>query len=370
MKSLTKEDTPQWVEESESGHHRETELQRRLNEALFIGKFMGAINASLDTNDVCAIAARVLYEHIPYHRIVFFLSPELNGSTLTFSPAQTEQSGGNPADADPVCNFDAGDPAPSCNDNARFRRYSFELPEEMGSIEVLFHKRAVSRFSVQFLTSIAENFACVLRNSLEYGKVKELAMRDSLTGLFNRRVFDEMLGLEGERQKLMPLSMLLIDLDDFKQVNDTFGHTAGDHVLATFGRILRESFRGADLVARYGGEEVAVILTTTPASKAGEIAQRLRTRLDSTTFAFDGRHFKLTASIGIACTFDTATTPICNLIQQADNALYRAKMEGKDRAVIYPAEKIDSAGKIETEKKKTGPWRQTGEMVCAMMLPL
>lgn len=380
MKNLPKEQTPPenfQVMGNGAGHNREAELQKQLNEALFIGKFMGAINTTLDPNDVCAIAARVLYEHIPYLRIVFSLSQKLGCNTLTFSPTEPEQSGFNPAPADSIYNSDADNirqiqsdnPMFLCNNNIRFRRYSFELPEDMGNIEVFFDKRAISRFSSPFLTSVAENFACTLKNSLEYNKVKELAMRDSLTGLFNRRVFDEMLSLEGERRKLMPLSLLLIDLDDFKRVNDTFGHAAGDQVLATFGGILRESCRGADLVARYGGEEFAVVLPTTPSSKAFDIAQRLRIRFAATAFAFEGRHFKLTASIGIACTFDTSSVPINDLVQRADNALYRAKKEGKNRISIYTTGKIETAGR-KTERKKTSARRQAGEVTYAGVLHL
>jgi len=380
MKNMPKKQTlPENFQEmgNGAGHNREAELQKQLNEALFIGKFMGAINATLDPNDVCAIAARVLYEHVPYLRIVFSLSEKLGSNTLTFSPAEPKQSGFNPAAADSIYNSDADsirqiqcdNPTFLCNDNIRFRRYSFELPEEMGNIEVFFDKRAISSLSVLFLTGVAENFARTLKNSLEYSKVKELAMRDSLTGLFNRRVFDEMLGLEGERQKLMPLSLLLIDLDDFKRVNDTFGHSAGDQVLATFGRILRESCRGADLVARYGGEEFAVVLPTTPSSKAFEIAQRLRIRFAATAFAFEGRHFKLTASIGIACTFDTSSVPVSDLVQRADNALYRAKKEGKNRISVYSTGKVEPVGR-KTERKKTNARRQAGELAYAGVLTL
>lgn len=380
MKNSPKEQTPpeNFQEMGKgAGHNREAELQKQLNEALFIGKFMGAINASLDPNNVCAIAARVFYEHIPYLRIVFSLSQKLGGNTLTFSPKEPKQPGFNPATADSIYHssvdgmrhMQSDNQTFFCSDNTHFRRYSFDLPEQMGNIEVFFDKRAISRFSGLFLTSVADNFARTLKNSLEYSKVKELAMRDGLTGLFNRRVFDEMMGLDGEREKMLPFSLLLIDLDDFKQVNDTFGHSAGDQVLATFGSILRESCRGADLVARYGGEEFAVMLPTTPSLKAFEIAQRLRIRFAATAFAFEGRHLKLTASIGIACTFDTSTVPMGDLIQRADNALYQAKKEGKNRISIYSTRKIETAGR-KKERKETNARRQAGEVTYAGVLPL
>ncbi|WP_243370934.1 GGDEF domain-containing protein [Geotalea sp. SG265] len=290
-------------------------LIRQLNEALFLTKFMGAVNASLDPDDVCAIASRVLFDFIAYRRIVFTLSLDGGCKTFTFSPQEEKLA------------------------EESFRRatrcFTFQLPEKIGKVEICLDREAVGSFSRPFLAAVTENFAQALKNSMEFYRVKELAMRDGLTGLYNRRVFDEILTIEGGLHKLMPLSLLLLDMDDFKQVNDTFGHAAGDQVLATFGTILRESCRGADLVARYGGEEFAIILPATPSTKATEIAQRMRMRFAATTFAFEGQHFCQTVSIGIACTFDTKKIPISELVHRADMALYRAKREGKNRVCIH-----------------------------------
>ncbi|GAB7027110.1 GGDEF domain-containing protein [Geotalea toluenoxydans] len=315
------------------------DLIRQLNEALFLAKFMGAVNATLDPDDVCAIASRILFDYIVYHRIVFTLELDSGCKTFSFSPLEDRSAG--PA-------LEAGGEADS--DNKPTRWFTFQLPEKMGKVEICLHRQAIGAFSGHFLATVTENFAQALKNSLEFHKVKELAMRDGLTGLYNRRVFDEILSIEGELHKLMPLSLLLLDLDDFKLVNDTFGHAAGDQVLATFAAILRESCRGADLVARYGGEEFAVVLPATPSTKATEIAQRMRMRFSAMTFAFGGQHFSQTVSIGIACTFDTAKIPISELVHRADNALYRAKREGKNRVCIH----TDKAGaNIAKNRSKT-----------------
>lgn len=306
------------------GCQKAPDLIRQLNEALFLAKFMGAVNATLDPDDVCAIASRILFDYIAYHRIVFTLEPDSGCKTFSFSPLE-ERS------------FDpALETSSEVGSNSKSTRwFTFQLPEKLGKVEICLRRQAIACFSRHFLVTVTENFAQALKNSLEFNKVKELAMRDGLTGLYNRRVFDEILSIEGELHKLMPLSLLLLDLDDFKMVNDTFGHAAGDQVLATFASILRESCRGADLVARYGGEEFAVVLPATPSTKAIEIAQRMRMRFSAMTFAFDGQHFNQTVSIGIACTFDTAKMPISELVHRADKALYRAKREGKNRVCIY-----------------------------------
>jgi diguanylate cyclase (GGDEF)-like protein len=137
----------------------------------------------------------------------------------------------------------------------------------------------------------------------------------------------------------------LIDLDDFKLVNDRYGHQAGDQVLARFGRLLKESFRGTDLLARYGGEEFAVLLPKTPVLKAAEVAQRLLTRLGDTTFEFEGQEHRVTASIGVAAMTKGDRLNVHGLVERADQALYKAKRGGKNRLVSAdtPAPRGDKA---------------------------
>lgn len=320
---------------------KDLDLVLQLNEALFMAKFMGAVNATLDPTDVCAIASRILFEYVCYERIVFSLSERFDCRTFTITPMEERQG----YTSDDLQQQDA----PS--DTVPLRCHTLQLPEDMGKIEVWLDKEATIALSRHFLSTLTDNFSQALKNSLEFNRVKELAMRDGLTGLYNRRVFDEILTIEGALHKLMPLSLLLLDLDDFKRVNDTFGHCTGDHVLATFARILRESCRGADLVARYGGEEFAVVLPATPSAKAMEIAQRMRMRFAATTFACDEQAFTQTVSIGIACTYDTARIPIIDLVQHADEALYRAKRGGKNRVCVHTDGQESSTGK----KRKNRP---------------
>lgn len=326
--------------------HDIANLKQQLNEAVFLGRFMGAISTTFDPSDICSIASRWLYDHIPYLRIIFALSPNLLCQPLVYSPGVGRDISIDPTILDTMPYYTAEhfrnlSISTICTgDEITCRRYTMELAEGLGFIVLYVDPASSGRFSECFLANLQDNFSHALKNALEHNKLKELAMRDSLTGLFNRRVFDEMLEIEGRRQELMPLSLLMIDLDDFKLANDRFGHQAGDQVLAKFGKILRDNCRGSDLVARYGGEEFAVMLPATTSTIAFEIARRLRTRLAETTFVFDGTPARFSASIGIAYTTDTGK-PGADLVRRADQALYRAKKGGKNRTCVYAAKPVE-----------------------------
>lgn len=167
-------------------------------------------------------------------------------------------------------------------------------------------------------------------------KLREQANRDSLTGLFNRRYLEGTLERELARCKRenAPLTMLLLDIDHFKLVNDTYGHQAGDEVLRVFARALQESARTEDIVCRYGGEEFLLVLPKMPLNIALGRANQLLELFRQTTVEFEGKRIPVTTSIGIAAVPDHAIT-VENLIRSADQALYRAKSAGRNRAVAF-----------------------------------
>ena len=167
-------------------------------------------------------------------------------------------------------------------------------------------------------------------------KLREQANRDSLTGLFNRRYLEGTLERELSRcrRESVPLSMLLLDLDHFKLVNDTYGHPAGDAVLCAVSRRLQESARAEDIVCRYGGEEFLLVLPKMPLGIAHERANRLLKSFRSTPVVFGEHTIHLTTSIGIATVPDHADS-VDSLVRAADQALYRAKSSGRDRVVDY-----------------------------------
>jgi diguanylate cyclase (GGDEF)-like protein len=184
---------------------------------------------------------------------------------------------------------------------------------------------------------LATQASIALENAHLHGLVKAQAVTDELTGLANRRRFMEVVELELKRAERFqsPLGLLLVDLDDFKNVNDRFGHGTGDEVLRALSDVFRESLRDVDLAARLGGEEFAVLLPETDYSGAAGVAERLRASLASLELETpDREQFGVTASFGVAVYPEAQS--VDELLRTADAALYRAKAEGKNRVALSP----------------------------------
>ncbi len=165
-------------------------------------------------------------------------------------------------------------------------------------------------------------------------KLHELAFRDALTGLYNHRFFQEAMDRELDRSKRYQhdLSLIIFDIDHFKKVNDTYGHPAGDRVLAEIGREAGRSLRSADMLARYGGEEFAVILPETDFMGAAALAERVRGGIERLNIEVDGTTIKATVSVGFTSFRPGArSAEKGTLIGMADKALYIAKQRGRNR---------------------------------------
>lgn len=178
---------------------------------------------------------------------------------------------------------------------------------------------------------------------------EEAAFTDHMTGLANRRRFERQLDREVNRTLRYnhPFSLLMLDLDHFKFVNDNFGHRTGDEAIRGIGRVLQEGTRGIDLAARIGGEEFAVLLVETGQSGAVEVAERLRIAIRGMTIPLVGH---ITASFGVAeCPLSGQTA--AEMLNAADVALYEAKRSGRDRVVAWQAMKSNSAvaGDVQTD---------------------
>ncbi|HRO61498.1 MAG TPA: GGDEF domain-containing protein, partial [Burkholderiaceae bacterium] len=167
-------------------------------------------------------------------------------------------------------------------------------------------------------------------------QLREQANRDPLTGLYNRRFFDTVIDRELARsaREGKPLALMLIDIDHFKQINDTHGHLAGDRVLGRLAAVLGENSRGTDVVCRFGGEEFVMLMPDMPAVGAIERAELIRRTISSPCCGLDDEAQPVTVSIGIA-SFPEHGRCAQQLVRHADLALYRAKDEGRDRTVSF-----------------------------------
>jgi diguanylate cyclase (GGDEF)-like protein len=167
-------------------------------------------------------------------------------------------------------------------------------------------------------------------------ETRRLATTDPLTGVFNRRTFIELAERElaRSRRDATSLSLMILDLDHFKQVNDTYGHLVGDDVLVAFTSLIRDRARRGDLVVRYGGEEFCVLLPATSLPAAVALAERIRAATAAT--ALTAHPMKITVSVGVTAYAGGPGVTLETLLARADEALYRAKHEGRNRVVALP----------------------------------
>lgn len=175
-------------------------------------------------------------------------------------------------------------------------------------------------------------------------QVQTLAITDPVTGLFNRRYFQEVLSQEFSRAQryCTPFSCLMIDVDQFKKINDTFGHEAGDRVLEELGKIIQLQIRKVDLAARYGGDELAVLLPESLRDDAAQVAQRILERVAAANFPILGKKHQVTVSIGVAGFPDPELRDARQAILAADFALYRAKRAGGNRVETMTVAEMES----------------------------
>jgi len=215
-----------------------------------------------------------------------------------------------------------------------------KIKDQVVGVINLDNKREGNIFNLddlKLLSVFANETAIAIQNAQLHQKVKQQAITDELTGLYNFRYIKDRLEEEVKRAQRFkhPLALIMADIDDFKNFNDTYGHPEGNKVLKSLANILRSNIREVDIVARYGGEEFIIILPEANREEAKKIAERIRSKVEKCNFADEKNHpeRKITISLGITSCFKENITPQ-GLVQKVDQALYQAKGKGRNRAEV------------------------------------
>ncbi|MBG0790958.1 MAG: sensor domain-containing diguanylate cyclase [Desulfovibrionaceae bacterium] len=335
-------------------------LARKTDQLLFLNKILASATESLDAATILANAKETLSLVLPVRMLnaAFWNSREDSGTSEmeiflngqmppAVESAWVEHLSASAASmgAAPVAGFHINH-----TDPARRPEYGRKpdegklvtMPlaaghETFGCLALLCESGyRLGKDQVETFRSAINHIGLALRNALTFKEVKLRADRDGLTRIYNRRSFEERLVYEIKRRRRYnhDLSLLMVDLDHFKSVNDTYGHKTGDMVLRKVGEILVRTFRTTDLAARYGGEEFVVLLPHTSEESAWKLAERVRRNIESSEFSFENRTFSITASIGVASVEGGALSSDDDLIVKADKALYQAKNNGRNMVVV------------------------------------
>ena len=208
---------------------------------------------------------------------------------------------------------------------------------------ICFYSRSDTDYaSFRFFDIMISELLAIFKMKYQYTEKEFMSVLDGLTGLYNRRQFE--LGLEQEfnRTKRHPadFSLAILDIDFFKKVNDTYGHQYGDYVLKTVSDLMKSSFRKTDLLYRYGGEELVMIMPETNIEGAMIPVQRLRKAIEDYAFEYNGVKAKVTASIGLTMNF-VEFKNATELLKSADEALYKAKESGRNRVIAHEEQAHD-----------------------------
>jgi len=253
--------------------------------------------------------------------------------------------------------------------------------------QIISHRNSISKAlgrNINLRTAICDYFCSISKDMtnpivIEIRVLEEVLdslKYDSLTGLYTRRIFDDMFLRETDRATRYGLEMavLFFDLDDFKKINDTFGHLAGDETLKHVARIILNEIRTIDIAVRYGGEEIVVVLPETGKVDAFVVGERIRRKVEETKHEYEGQIISVTISGGLA-TFPIDATDTENLIKNSDIAVYKAKETGKNNIVIFSEHKrryirVDFNADIKVQligsKSKIGVLNTTSKNLSAM----
>ena len=216
-------------------------------------------------------------------------------------------------------------------ENSDMTDINFDLPSDV--LDEIQHN--IQSIIESFDIPDDNKFEVIRKINFMYTQTKQLSITDALTNLYNRRYFETTFKREFARAKRYnsDLSLAVIDIDLFKQINDTYGHLCGDYVLRELSWLMVDNFRQTDMVFRYGGEEFVILLTETPFDTASIPVERLRKAVENNRFKFKGTELNVTISAGISSGKDVNDTS--EMFDNADKALYMAKEEGRNRVRTF-----------------------------------
>lgn len=197
-------------------------------------------------------------------------------------------------------------------------------------------RQEIDYSSFRYFDIMLSELLAIFKMKYQYTEKEFMSVLDGLTGLYNRRQFEISLEQEYNRTKRHPsdFSLAILDIDFFKKVNDNYGHQYGDYVLKTVAELMKMAFRKTDLLYRYGGEELVMIMPETNIDGASIPVQRLRRMIEEYDFDYNGIKIKVTASIGLTMNYQDFNSA-SELLKSADEALYRAKESGRNRVVLH-----------------------------------
>lgn len=198
--------------------------------------------------------------------------------------------------------------------------------------------RHFNQFDLTMMESIGSQAGIAIQNAHLFAEVNQLAVTDPLTHLFNRRYFFNLARVELERARRYShqLSIIMLDIDLFKRVNDSYGHLAGDEVLVALSECVRNTLRQVDLAARYGGEEFVILLPETELESATTTANRLCEAIHDLQVSYNGKFISVTVSVGVSSLENQVIMDVSKMLDQADQAMYAAKEKGRNQVVTWP----------------------------------
>lgn len=316
------------------------------------GRFIGATGVGLRVS-----AVKRLIEHYQqqYHRAIFFVDDRgrvtLSSTAFAGKGSRLQQIAGLAPLAKRILAADSlslsyRDDGRTIHLNSRYIpefkwHLLVEQPEEATLAPI--HHALMVNLAICAVLTLLILFLTQRTLSGYRRRIEELAATDKLTGAYNRKAFDTLFG-QARAEALRsgaPLSMLLLDLDHFKQINDGYGHPAGDLVLQEVSRRIRSGIREADMFFRWGGEEFLIVLKGCALEHAGNLAEALRGLIEAASLPYDGRELAVTASFGVA-EFQAGEDEV-GLIKRMDKALYAAKERGRNRVELAPAADVPPA---------------------------